>query len=55
MRRNKLKRRLRELTRQRVLPQAGSWDLLVRDAAMRTTLRSNKLREEIDSVASQLR
>ena len=55
VRRNKLKRRLRELARQRVLPQAGSWDLLVRARRDAYDAPFDALREDIDSVASQLR
>lgn len=55
VRRNKLKRRLRELTRQRVLPQAVSCDLLVRARPSAYDAQFDALREEIDSVASQLR
>jgi len=55
VRRNKLKRRLRELTRQRVLPQAVSFDLLVRARRDAYDATFDTLRDDIDAVASQLR
>jgi ribonuclease P protein component len=53
--RNKLKRRLRELTRQHVLPHAGSCDLLVRARRDAYDAGFDRLREEIHHVAAQLR
>ena len=53
--RNKLKRRLRELTRQHVLPRAGSYDLLVRARRDAYDADFDGLRDEITHVAAQLR
>lgn len=55
VRRNKLKRRLRELTRQHVLPHAGSCDLLVRARRDAYDADFDGLRDEINHVAAQLR
>jgi ribonuclease P protein component len=55
VRRNQLKRRLRELTRQRVLPRAASCDLLVRARRAAYDATFDTLRDDIESVASQLR
>lgn len=54
VRRNKLKRRLRELTRQLVLPLASSCDLLVR--ARRETYEATfeHLREEVAHIVELL-
>jgi ribonuclease P protein component len=53
--RNKLKRRLRELTRQHVLPNAGSCDVLVRARRDAYEADFDRLREEIGHVAEQLK
>jgi ribonuclease P protein component len=54
VRRNKLKRRLRELARQTVLPQTGSYDLLIRARRDAYDATFDQLRAEIGSVAAQL-
>jgi ribonuclease P protein component len=55
VRRNKLKRRLRELTRLHVLPRAGSCDLLVRARRDAYDADLDGLRDELSHVAAQLR
>jgi ribonuclease P protein component len=54
VRRNKLKRRLRELTRMHILTQACSCDLVLR--ARRETYRAtfDQLREEISLLAAEM-
>ena len=54
VRRNKLKRRLRELTRQRVLQLPCSCDVLLRARADAYEATFESLREEVDGVAGQL-
>ena len=54
VRRNKLKRRLRELARQRILPRPLSRDVLVRARREAYEATFDRLRDEIDQVAEQL-
>ena len=54
IRRNKLKRRLRELVRQRVLLQSVSCDLLVRARREAYDAPFDLLRDEIEQLAAQL-
>ena len=54
VKRNKLKRRLRELTRQHVLPLAYSGDVLRRARRDAYDADFSRLREEITRVAEQL-
>jgi ribonuclease P protein component len=54
VRRNKLKRRLRELTRQHVLTRASSCDLLLRARRNAYDASFETLREDVDCVAAQL-
>jgi ribonuclease P protein component len=54
VRRNKLKRRLRELTRQRVLPRLGACDVLLRARRDAYDAAFDHLREELDHVVEQL-
>lgn len=54
VRRNKLKRRLRELTRQHVLPRRSSCDLLVRARREAYDAPFDRLREEINHLATQI-
>jgi ribonuclease P protein component len=52
--RNKLKRRLRELTRLHLLPQSGSCDVLVRAKRDAYDATFARLRDEIGHVVTQL-
>ena len=52
--RNRLKRRLRELARQHLLPQPSSCDILLRPRPDAYDAPFERLREEITLVASQL-
>ena len=52
--RNKLKRRLRELTRLHLLQQSGSWDVLVRAKRDAYDATFERLRDEIGHVVTQL-
>ena len=54
MRRNKLKRRLRELTRQHVLTRQSSCDLLVRARRDAYDASFEQLHDDIDRVIEQL-
>jgi ribonuclease P protein component len=54
VRRNRLKRRLRELARLHLLTHPSSWDLLVRARREAYEAPFARLREEIASVAAQL-
>jgi len=54
VKRNRLKRRLRELTRQHVLPVASSCDVLFRARRDAYDADFGRLREEITRVAEQL-
>jgi ribonuclease P protein component len=54
VRRNKLKRRLRELARQNLLTKAGSCDVLMRARRDAYDASFERLREDIDHVAAQL-
>jgi ribonuclease P protein component len=54
VRRNQLKRRLRELARQHVLTRPASYDLLVRARREAYEASFDRLRQEIDAVATQL-
>jgi len=52
--RNKLKRRMRELARQRLLAVPASCDLLVRARREAYQAPFERLRSEIDAIATQL-
>jgi ribonuclease P protein component len=54
VRRNKLKRRLRELTRQLVLPQSCSCDLLLRARRDAYEASFARLREDVKLLTTQL-
>ena len=54
VRRNKLKRQLRELTRTHLLPQEHSCDLMVRARHETYEASFEKLRDEMHVVARQL-
>lgn len=54
VRRNRLKRRLRELTRQHVLPQPYSYDVVLRARRDAYGVTFGRLRDEITEVAAQL-
>lgn len=54
VRRNKLKRRLRELARQTLLPRAISCDLLLRARREAYDASFDRLREDIADVAARL-
>lgn len=54
VRRNKLKRRLRELTRQHVLPRPSSCDLLLRARRDAYGASFEQLRDDIHRVIEQL-
>jgi ribonuclease P protein component len=54
VRRNKLKRRLRELTRQFLLPQACSCDLLLRARRDAYEASFARLRDDVKLLATQL-
>jgi ribonuclease P protein component len=54
VRRNKLKRQLRELARQNLLPKVGSWDVLMRAKRDAYAASFERLRADIDQVAAQL-
>lgn len=54
VRRNTLKRRLRELARAQVLPQSASCDLFVRARREAYDASFDQLREEIGHVAAQI-
>ncbi len=54
VRRNKLKRRLRELTRQLLLPLEGSGDVLVRARREAYDASFDRLRGEIGSLAARI-
>jgi ribonuclease P protein component len=54
VRRNRLKRRLRELSRQHLLPRPCSCDLLIRARRDAYDVPFEQLREEVKHVAGQL-
>lgn len=54
VRRNRLKRRLRELTRQHVLPQPCSCDVVLRARRDAYDATFERLRDEVSRVAAQL-
>jgi ribonuclease P protein component len=54
VRRNRLKRRLRELVRLHVLPLAGSADLLLRARRASYDVPFETLRADVESVVAQL-
>jgi ribonuclease P protein component len=54
VRRNKLKRRLRELARQRMLSMPCSCDLLVRARTDAYAASFAALRDDVDAIAAQL-
>jgi ribonuclease P protein component len=54
VRRNRLKRRLRELTRQLLLPRPCSCDLLMRARRDAYDAAFEKLRDEVNQIAGQL-
>jgi len=54
VKRNRLKRRLRELARQHVLPKPASYDVLVRARREAYDATFDRLREAIDAVSAQL-
>ena len=54
VKRNKLKRRLRELVRQQLLPSGGSTDLLIRARRDAYDVDYDSLREAIAQVVAQL-
>lgn len=54
VRRNKLKRRLRELARQHVLPQTCSCDLLLRARRDAYDATFERLRDEIQQLAARI-
>jgi ribonuclease P protein component len=54
VRRNKLKRQLRELVRQTLLPRSGSYDVLLRARREAYGATFALLRHDVDDVASRL-
>ena len=55
VRRNKLKRRLRELARQHVLTRACSCDVMLRARTSAYAASFDELRADVDQAAAQLR
>ena len=54
VRRNRLKRRIRELGRTMILPRAGSWDLFVRARREAYDASFADLREDVSNALAQL-
>ncbi len=52
--RNRLKRRLRELARTRIIPGRNELDLVIRSLSTAYDATFQQLKEEIDSIAAQL-
>ena len=52
--RNRLKRRLRELARTRIIPRGAKLDLVIRSLSTAYDATFQQLKEEIDSIATQL-